>query len=319
MNGTITDVPGIKVGHFSDYKAFTGCTVVIAESGAVAGVDVRGSSPGTRETDLLHPTNLVKKIHAVLLTGGSAFGIDAAGGVMQYLEEKGIGFHTGSAIVPIVPAAVIYDLDVGDPSVRPDKKMGYMAARNSSDCKVEQGSVGVGTGASVGKIRGMEWAMKSGIGSYSIELGNGVIIGALSVVNALGDIYEDGCIIAGARNEDGSFLNTYEYLKSHILNSKPWGKNTTLSVVATNASLSKEEANKMAQVAHDGYSRVIKPVHTVYDGDCVFTMSTGDIEFDILTLCEAAAEVVEKAIINALKAAEGIMGLPSYSEIAKRG
>ena len=251
MNGTITDVPGIKVGHYSDYKALTGCSVVIAEEGAVAGVDVRGSSPGTRETDLLRPTNMVQKIYGILLTGGSAFGLDAAGGVMQYLEEKHIGFDTGGALVPIVPAAVIYDLDIALSSVRPDKKMGYMAAKNSSDCKVEQGSVGAGTGATVGKIHGMDWAMKSGIGSYSIDLGSDVFIGAMSVVNALGDVYENGNIIAGAREEDG-FLDTYEYLKSQNSYSKPLGKNTTLTVVATNASMTKDEANKMAQVAHDG-------------------------------------------------------------------
>ncbi len=318
MNGTITDVPGIKVGHYSDYKALTGCSVVIAEEGAVAGVDVRGSSPGTRETDLLRPTNMVQKIYGILLTGGSAFGLDAAGGVMQYLEEKHIGFDTGGALVPIVPAAVIYDLDIALSSVRPDKKMGYMAAKNSSDCKVEQGSVGAGTGATVGKIHGMDWAMKSGIGSYSIDLGSNVFIGAMSVVNALGDVYENGNIIAGAREEDG-FLDTYEYLKSQNSYSKPLGKNTTLTVVATNASMTKDEANKMAQVAHDGYARAIKPVHTVYDGDCIFAMSTGDVKYDVMTLCEAAAEATEKAIINAVKSTEGVMGLPSYTEIAKKG
>lgn len=318
MNGTITDVPGIKVGHYSDYKALTGCSVVIAEEGAVAGVDVRGSSPGTRETDLLRPTNMVQKIYGILLTGGSAFGLDATGGVMQYLEEKHIGFDTGGALVPIVPAAVIYDLDIALSSVRPDKKMGYMAAKNSSDCKVEQGSVGAGTGATVGKIHGMDWAMKSGIGSYSIDLGSDVFIGAMSVVNALGDVYENGNIIAGAREEDG-FLDTYEYLKSQNSYSKPLGKNTTLTVVATNASMTKDEANKMAQVAHDGYARAIKPVHTVYDGDCIFAMSTGDVKYDVMTLCEAAAEATEKAIINAVKSTEGVMGLPSYTEIAKKG
>jgi L-aminopeptidase/D-esterase-like protein len=318
LNGTITDVPGIKVGHYSDYKALTGCSVVIAEEGAVAGVDVRGSSPGTRETDLLRPTNMVQKIYGILLTGGSAFGLDAAGGVMQYLEEKHIGFDTGGALVPIVPAAVIYDLDIALSSVRPDKKMGYMAAKNSSDCKVEQGSVGAGTGATVGKIHGMDWAMKSGIGSYSIDLGSNVFIGAMSVVNALGDVYENGNIIAGAREEDG-FLDTYEYLKSQNSYSKPLGKNTTLTVVATNASMTKDEANKMAQVAHDGYARAIKPVHTVYDGDCIFAMSTGDVKYDVMTLCEAAAEATEKAIINAVKSTEGVMGLPSYTEIAKKG
>lgn len=318
MNGTITDVPGIKVGHYSDYKALTGCSVVIAEEGAVAGVDVRGSSPGTRETDLLRPTNMVQKIYGILLTGGSAFGLDATGGVMQYLEEKHIGFDTGGALVPIVPAAVIYDLDIALSSVRPDKKMGYMAAKNSSDCKVEQGSVGAGTGATVGKIHGMDWAMKSGIGSYSIDLGSNVFIGAMSVVNALGDVYENGNIIAGAREEDG-FLDTYEYLKSQNSYSKPLGKNTTLTVVATNASMTKDEANKMAQVAHDGYARAIKPVHTVYDGDCIFAMSTGDVKYDVMTLCEAAAEATEKAIINAVKSTEGVMGLPSYTEISKKG
>ena len=193
-----------------------------------------------------------------------------------------------------------------------------MAAKNSSDCRVEQGPVGAGTGATVGKIHGMDWAMKSGIGSYSIDLGSDVFIGAMSVVNALGDVYENGNIIAGAREEDG-FLDTYEYLKSQNSYSKPLGKNTTLTVGATNASMTKDEANKMAQVAHDGYARAIKPVHTVYDGDCIFAMSMGDVKYDVMTLCEAAAEATEKAIINAVKSTEGVMGLPSYTEIAKKG
>lgn len=314
MFNSITDVPGIKAGHYTDYKSLTGCTVVLAENGAVGGVDVKGSAPGTRETDLLKPGNLVQMVHAVLLTGGSAFGLDAAGGVMQFLEENSIGFQTNTVKVPIVPSAVIYDLDIGDPNVRPDKKSGYIAAKLASSVPVEEGCVGVGTGALVGKAAGVENAMKSGVGSYSIELGNGIVVGAITVVNATGDVYEKGEIIAGAIDQDNKFLNIYEYMKKSSFKSNP-GENTTLSVVATNARLSKEEANKVAQMGHDGMARAIRPVHTMYDGDAIFCLSTGDLSSNVTLIGEVAAEVVEKSIIRAIKLARKVGNILSYKDI----
>lgn len=300
MNKTITAVPGIKVGHYTDNQSLTGCTLILYEEGAVGGVDVRGSAPGTRETDLLRPINLVQKVHAVLLTGGSAFGLDAASGVMQYLEENKVGFQTNSIKVPIVPAAVIYDLDIGDPLKRPDKNSGYLAAKNASSDPAEEGSIGVGTGALVGKALGSQYAMKGGVGSYSIELEKGIVVGAITVVNSTGDVYENGKIIAGALDKNKNFINVYEYMKKFTVNANA-GENTTLSVVATNAILTKEEANKVAQIAHDGMARAIKPVHTMYDGDVVFCLSTGEIESNVTIIGELAAEAVEKSIIRAVK------------------
>ncbi|KUK83902.1 MAG: Peptidase S58 DmpA [Petrotoga mobilis] len=314
MFNSITDVPGIKVGHYTDYKALTGCTVVLTENGAVGGVDVKGSAPGTRETDLLKPGNLVQMVHAILLTGGSAFGLDAASGVMQFLEENSIGFQTSTVKVPIVAAAVIYDLDIGDPNVRPDKRSGYVAANlATSDC-IEEGCVGVGTGALVGKAAGVNNAMKGGVGTYSIELGNGIIVGAITVVNATGDAYEKGEIIAGAIGKNKKFLNISEYMKKSTFNANP-GENTTLSVVATNARLSKEEANKVAQMSHDGMARAIRPVHTMYDGDTIFCLSTGDLPSDVTLIGEVAAEVVEKSIIKAIKSARKVGNILSYKDL----
>lgn len=300
VNKTITAVPGIKVGNYTDNQSLTGCTVILYEEGAIGGVDVRGSAPGTRETDLLRPTNLVQKVHAVLLTGGSAFGLDAASGVMQYLEENKVGFQTNSIKVPIVPGAVIYDLDIGDPLKRPDKNSGYLAAKNASSDPVEEGSIGVGTGALVGKALGTQYAMKGGVGSYSIELEKGIVVGAITVVNSTGDVYENGKIIAGALDKNKNFINVYEYMKKFAVNANA-GQNTTLSVVATNAILTKEETNKVAQIAHDGMARAIKPVHTMYDGDVVFCLSTGEIESNVTIIGELAAEAVEKSIIRAVK------------------
>lgn len=311
MYNAITDVKGIKVGHASDYDAMTGCTVVLCENGAVGGVDVRGSAPGTRETDLLRPTNLVQRVHAVLLTGGSAFGLNAAAGVMRYLEERNIGFDTGYAKVPIVPAAVIYDLGIGDPKVRPDEAMGYSACLDAVDGVIKQGSIGAGTGATVGKILGMERACKSGIGTASISVGD-IMVGALVVVNALGDVYDGERIIAGAKGE-GGFINTTEYLinKAEWINKADWlgrpgvGSNTTIGVVAVDGALTKEQANKLAAISHDGLALAIRPVHTMNDGDTMFALSTGikgqvsDALF--LSICCAAVEVVRRAVINAVK------------------
>jgi L-aminopeptidase/D-esterase-like protein len=292
MNNTITAVPGIKVGHYTDLQAITGCTVILVEDGAVAGVCVSGSAPGTRETDLLKTGNLVQQVHAILLTGGSAFGLDAAAGVMQFLEEKNIGFQTDTITVPIVPSAVIYDLDIGNPHIRPNKEAGYIASSNATTQEVIQGSVGAGTGAMVGKGAGKNYSMKSGVGSSLIDLGKGILVGALSVVNATGDIYENGEIIAGAIDENNKFLDIYNLMKKRMFRANP-GENTTLSVVATNARLTKEWANKIAQVANDGFARTIKPVHSLFDGDTVFCISTGNVEvdfFDISLISQVAAK-----------------------------
>ncbi|HOB15485.1 MAG TPA: P1 family peptidase [Defluviitoga sp.] len=317
MNYTITDVPGIKVGHYTDLQAVTGCTVILAESGAIAGACVSGSAPGTRETDLLKPGNLVQQVHAILLTGGSAYGLDAASGVMEYLEEKHIGFQTDTIKIPIVPAAVIYDLDIGNPYVRPTKESGYIASKNATDQEVIQGNVGAGTGAMIGKGAGKIFSMKGGIGSYSIEVGKGIIVGAIAVVNSSGDVYENGNIIAGAIDENNNFLNIYELMKKRAFKPNLW-ENTTLSVIATNARLTKEWANKIAQIANDGFARAIKPVHSLFDGDTIFCLSTGTIDvdfFEISLIAEIAAEVVEKSIINAVKHAKKIDNCLSYSDL----
>lgn len=317
MNNTITAVPGIKVGHYTDLQAITGCTVILVEDGAVAGVCVSGSAPGTRETDLLKTGNLVQQVHAILLTGGSAFGLDAAAGVMQFLEEKNIGFQTDTINVPIIPSAVIYDLDIGNPHIRPNKEAGYIASSNATTQEVIQGSVGAGTGAMVGKGAGKNYSMKSGVGSSLIDLGKGILVGALSVVNATGDIYENGEIIAGAIDENNKFLDIYNLMKKRMFRANP-GENTTLSVVATNARLTKEWVNKIAQVANDGFARTIKPVHSLFDGDTVFCISTGNVEvdfFDISLISQVAAEAIEKSIINAVKHAQKIDGHLTYSDL----
>lgn len=304
LQKSICDVPGIKVGHAQNEVAQTGCTVILPQNDAIAGMDVRGSAPGSREIETLRLVRLVNKIHAILLTGGSAYGLDAAGGVMQYLEEQDIGYETGFARVPIVPTSVIYDLGVGDPTIRPDKAMGYQACQAARADFLAIGSVGVGIGATVGKILGQQYAMKAGIGTTSMTFSNGIILGVLSVVNALGDIVspKTGEIIAGARNPHGEgFLDTVEYLKTNAGN--PFNRapnNTTLVVIATNAMLSKEEATKLAQIAQDGLALTIRPAHTMYDGDIVFVLSVGAKKMDILSLGVVAVECVTRSIVLAV-------------------
>ena len=326
---SLADVPGIKVGHAHDLDALTGVTVVLCEDGAVGGVDQRGGAPGTRETDLLRPMHLVQKVHAVVLTGGSAFGLDAASGVMKYLEEKGIGFDTRVAKVPIVPAAVLFDLDIGKSDVRPDAKMGYAACQNATSDDASNGNVGAGAGATVGKILGLGQAMKSGAGTASIDLGGGVIVGALFAVNVFGDVVDPdtGKIIAGARKFDLplirkaapgqlQFADTLETLKSFV------GKtimrfasrsNTVIGVVATNADLTKEETNKVAQMAHDGLARAIRPAHTMFDGDTIFALATGKKKADVNLVGAYAAEVTARAIVNAVKYAKSAGGVPGIA------
>lgn len=327
----ILDVPGLKVGHAQNENALTGCTVILCEEGAVGGVDQRGGAPGTRETDLLRPLHMVEKIHAILLTGGSAFGLDAASGVMQYLEGKGVGFDVGVARVPIVPAAVIFDLSLGSADIRPDAKMGYQACLNAKNNSHQQGNIGAGMGASVGKILGMTQATKSGIGSASITLPNGLVVGSLIVVNAFGEVVDpqNGEILAGVRSPSDHSetltssptftptLSLMEMFISHTPNSFNQPQNTVIGVVATNAALSKEQANLIAQMAQDGIARTIHPAHTLMDGDTLFSISTGNIIADVNLVGALAVEAVTLAIIRSVRFAETIGGLPGLKTIKK--
>ena len=300
----LTDVKGIKVGHANNQA--TGLTVIIPPKGTVCAVDVRGGGPGTRETDLLDPKNMVQGVDAIMLTGGSAYGLNAAAGVMKYLEEENRGVDVGLGIVPVVSGAVIFDLAYKDYKTRPDAEMGYEAAKNASEKENRLGNVGVGLGATVGKILGMESAMKGGLGSYTIKVGQ-VTISALSVVNSFGDIFEDGKKIAGAINKKTKeFYNPKEILKLMEENKEKYfkGTNTTLSVLATNVKLNKTQAEKVANVAHNGYAMSIFPVHTQYDGDTVFVLSTGQVEADP-TLVQALGSIcVKNAIISGVKNAK---------------
>lgn len=331
-HNAITDVPGIRVGHAQNDEALTGCTVILREdldAGLVAGVDQRGGAPGTRETDLMRPLHLVERVNAVLLSGGSAYGLDAASGVMRWLEERGAGFNAGVTRVPIVPAAILFDLGVGDASVRPDASMGYeacqAAARAAEGKPPAGGNVGAGTGATVGKILGMGQAMKSGIGTASIEIGGGVVVGALAAVNAFGDVVDPatGKILAGARSKGlgplrigapGYFADTLEVMKG-IVGRMVMGVaargHTVLGVVATNARLTKGEINKVAQMAHDGLARAVRPAHTLLDGDTIFALSTGRRPADVSIVGAFAAEVMAQAIVGAVRSARPAAGLPA--------
>jgi L-aminopeptidase/D-esterase-like protein len=309
LKNAITDVRGIEVGQAQDEEALTGCTVIVCRQGAVAGVDVRGSAPGTRETDLLDPVNLVEKVHAVVLTGGSAYGLDAASGVMRYLEEQNIGFPMGSVVVPIVPAAVLYDLGLGRADFRPDAAMGYRAAASASSEPPAEGNFGAGTGASIGKIRGMDYAMKAGIGTASIDI-NGLIIGAIVAVNAIGDVIDPGTgtKIAGLRSG-----TTLEVLKNSRAPSAVQS-NTVIGAVATNAKLNKVQATKVAQMAHDGLAQAIRPAHTMFDGDTIFALTTGEVDADVSTVGAFAAEVMAQAIVQAARMAASAGGLPGLKQ-----
>jgi len=319
MYSAITDVSGIKVGHYTDKKAVTGCTVVLCERGAVAGVDVSGSSPGTRETDLLRPGNLVEKVQAIVLSGGSAFGLDAAAGVMKYLEERGFGYETSAGRVPIVPAAIIFDLNIGDSKVRPGASEGYQACLAATNGKVTEGCVGAGTGATVGKILGVERAVKSGLGTASQRIAGDVVVAALVVVNAVGDVMEPGTtkILAGPRKLDGrGFLSTSQLWKGEFKEVVP-PFNTVIGVVATDAKISKTDANKLARVAQVGIARTIDPCHTMYDGDALFTLSLGEKQADLSALGAAAAEVVAEAIVRAIQKAKTLAGVSAAKDVSK--
>jgi L-aminopeptidase/D-esterase-like protein len=320
MHGQITDVPGVKVGNKEDSHALTGCTAILFEHGGIAGVDVRGSAPGTRETDLLNPINLVEKIHGITLSGGSAFGLDAASGVMQFLEEQEIGLDVGVAKVPIVPAAVLFDLVHGDPKVRPDKKMGYEAAAGATSATFQTGNAGAGCGATVGKLAGLNHCMKGGLGTASLCLENGVVIGAIVAVNPAGDVRHPstGKIIAGPYlKETGTLLDSIKLLEQNYRPTIPTGTNTTIGVVAVNANLTKAEATKVAQMAQDGYARTIYPCHTMYDGDTIFAVATGGERVPVDVIGGLAAKVMAMAILNAVESAESIAGIPASCDLKK--
>ena len=328
LNNSITDVGGIEVGHTQNDEALTGCTVILCRKGATAGVDVRGGAPGTRETDLLNPINLVQKVHAIVLSGGSAFGLDAASGVMRYLEEKKIGFNTGAAKVPIVPSAILYDLNVGRADVRPDSAMGYLAASRASSAPPEEGNVGVGMGASVGKMFGLKLAMKTGVGTVSMDIGGGVIVGAIVAVNAWGDVIDPqtGSILAGLRagkvgplrvGKKDRFADTMAMMKGAIgRNMLGFASraNTVIGVIATNAKLTKTQATKVAQMAQNGIARTVRPAHTMFDGDVVFALSTGARKADVSTVGAFAAEVMAEAVVRAVKTAKSAGGLLGLGE-----
>jgi L-aminopeptidase/D-esterase-like protein len=323
--GSIVDVGGMRVGHHTDSRRPTGCSVVIFEGGAVAGVDVRGAAPGTRETDLLNPLNTVQKVNAIMLAGGSAFGLDAASGVMRYLEENKMGYRVGPAIVPIVPAAILFDLGVGDQKIRPDAESGYAACLAAANVTPREGNVGAGAGATVGKMFGMGSAMKSGLGSASVTVADsGLVVGAMVAVNALGDVRDKvtGRILAGARAEEEGFLDSMaQILKGATLPGhhpvQP-GAHTTIGIVVTNASLTKSEATKVAQMAHDGLARTINPVHTAADGDTIFAAATGasSVRVDVTTIGALGAEAMARAVNRAVRSAVGIPGLPAHRDLS---
>jgi L-aminopeptidase/D-esterase-like protein len=309
--GALTDIAGLKVGHHTCARRPTGCTVVLCEAGVVAGVDVRGAAPGTRETDLLHPLATLEQVHALLLTGGSAFGLAAADGVMRWLDERGHGVVVGPARVPIVPAAVLFDLWVGDPSIRPDAAAGYSACIAARSDPPAQGSVGAGTGATVGKLFGADRAMKGGIGSASLRVGR-ITVAALIAVNAIGDVVDPagGRVVAGARGDDGRTpLDAMAALRDGRLPTQLMeGMATTIGVVATDARLTKSQAGKLAAMAHDGLARSINPVHTATDGDVLFALATGGsgLAGQMTVLGALAAEVTARAVLNAVRAARGL-------------
>ena len=317
----ITCVPGFAVGHASDFKNLTGCSVILCPPGTVGSVDIRGSAAGTRQLDALHGFHIVEEVHGVLLSGGSAFGLDAAGGVMEFLEERGRGFDVTVTRVPIVPTAVIYDLSVGDHRVRPDKAMGYAACQAARPEIQGNGSFGAGTGASVGKLLGIRQATKGGLGSTCLEGPQGLLVAALAVVNAFGDVVdpETGEILAGARTAPDSreFANAAALIRQGLVRQTFGEPNTTIGVVVTNARLTREQAQKIAQMGQNGLARTISPVHTLFDGDIVFVLSRPEVTVDLHTLGLLAQAALETAILNAVRQADGLGVLPSYQDLRR--
>jgi len=318
-NNTITAVEGIRVGHAHDLKAITGVTVVLCEEGAVGGVDMRGTATGTREINPLDPLHLVEKAHGICLAGGSAYGLDAAGGVMRWLEERGVGLPVGPTVVPIVPSAIIFDLRIGDHRVRPDAAMGHRACQAASADPVLEGCVGAGAGATIGKLRAAAGAMKSGIGSAAVVTPDGLVVGAIAVVNAFGDIldHETGKIIAGCRDDAGGFVDTAKAIRGPMPDRGFSPQNTTLVVVATNATLTKPQAQKVAQLAQIGMAKTVSPCHSTVDGDVVFALATCKRleQPNLNRLGALAADVTAQAIVRAVKTADPMGGLPSWKSL----
>lgn len=314
------NIDGIQVGHSQNIEAATGCTVIISKEGATSGVDVRGGSPGTRETDLLDASNMVEKCNSVVLSGGSAYGLDSCSGVMKYLEENNIGFDAGNFKVPIVCGAVIFDLDIGSSSIRPNLAMGYDASVNSDKYRDDtQGNIGAGTGATTSKILGNSTSIKGGFGSYAIEI-NGLQVGACVIVNAMGDVIcpDTGEVIAAPYNQSYEFLNTEDIMLSMFNNNfNPLNSNTTIGCVVTNATFNKAQAKKISSIAHNGFARTIFPCHTMFDGDTIFTMCTGKVQADINLVGILARKCMEKAIIRGVKCAQSLHNTLSYNDIKK--
>ena len=319
LSNGITAVPGIRVGHATDLVALTGCTVILCEQGAAAGVDQRGGAPGTRETDLLRPLHLVQDVHAVLLAGGSAFGLAAADGVVRFLEERDIGYDMRVARVPIVPAAILFDLALGDAKTRPDATMGYAACQAATDGPVAEGNVGAGTGATAGKILGPDRAVKSGLGTAATSIGCGLVVGAVVAVNPFGDVVNPstGAVLAGVRQPHSDEPAITQAVMRSQAGKTPvlTTSNTVIGVVATNARLDKEGVNKVAQMAQDGIARTIRPAHTMYDGDTLFALSIGTERADLSLVGALAAEMVAEAIVRAVQAAESAGGVPSWRDL----
>lgn len=320
--GSITDVPGVKVGHASDFQAVTGCTVILFDHETTGAIDLRGGGTSTRQIDPLIPYHSYGWIHGIFLTGGSAYGLDAAGGVMKYLEEHGIGHNVGyGAVVPSVPTAVIFDLGIGNGKVRPNADMGFEACLNASSSPVQEGSIGAGTGATIGKLLGLKTATKGGIGSSSYRLENRVIIGALVVVNAFGDVIdpERGEIIAGVRNSAGGreFLSSASLFRSGVTRRIEPFESTTLAVVVTNAKFSKSDLIRIARIGQTGITKVVSPAHTTADGDLVFAVSCGNEKWDADAIGIIASELISEAIIRAVKSAKSLGGIPSWGDVRK--
>lgn len=313
----ISEIKGIKIGHAQSLEGATGCTAIICEAGAIAGVDVRGGGPASRETELLKPINMVQQIHCVMLSGGSAYGLAAGDGAMQYLEDRGVGFDVGVGVVPIVCGASLFDLVVGDPKCRPDKDMGYEACQAAGTCEPAEGNVGAGTGASVGKFLGPERMMKSGLGIHAVQIGD-VQCGVVVAVNALGDVidYDTGKRIAGIISEDKTTISSTEEVMYAEIGRKRnvFSGNTTIGCVITNAKLTKVQASKLASITHNGYAKAISPVHTSVDGDTIFVMATGEVEVEPDALGALATEVMARAICRGVKAAEPAYGLKAAKD-----
>jgi L-aminopeptidase/D-esterase-like protein len=319
VNKTLTAVPGIKVGHYTLAERPTGCTVVLIEAGATAGVDVRGAAPATRDTDLLNPAKMVEQIFGVALSGGSTFGLSTGDGVLRYLEEKNVGIAYGNRHIPIVPGASIFDLGVGDARIRPTADCGYRAARAATSAPVAEGSIGAGAGATLGKIAGMERAMKSGVGTAAIEMQNGLIVAALVIANPLGDVIDpaDGRIVAGARNANGrGFADARRIVRTGAPRGR-FADNSTIGIIATNARLTKAQASYLAQMTDDGYARAIWPIHTIVDGDTVFAIATGTRagDPDMITLGSLAADVMATAVVRAATEATGLPNFPAVRDL----